>query len=457
MLGWLVALAMADPPPISDDPPPADPSTVPPSAPPAGPAGTETPPPDGKKPKKPKRPDPKWTGAGLPVANYSSDTGVGYGAFAAVVRTAPPGSDDPYLVRLALQLFWTTKQYQDHNLTFDFPSVFGSPYRIDGLVGYERWKQSNYYGPGNMTPRLPEDEVPDMGDLPQEAYYQYDVSWFRGLVNVRRQMGAKGDPWYLFGNYLLRMAAVNVYPGSLLDEQRPVGVEGGRYGRLSVGVMYDSRDAEPSPHKGTFSELSVRLASPVLGSTWTDYGVNLTDRHWLSIDKGGRVVIATREIIDVSGGEQPFFMGHTLGGSRFIEVGGANNLRGLPNGRYRGDAFVLWTPELRVTALKHLPLDTDILLCPFFDIGRVFVWDDNKTYAPLSESAPERGLDTPLHLHYSGGLGLRIQVGSAMLVRADLAFGREEVMPACPPGADCALVVKGESRTGFYLVFDHPY
>jgi hypothetical protein len=440
-----VALSVA----LADDPvSPGDPAAPPPEAtPPVEPASPTQPAPPAKKPPK------EWQWAALPIANVSSTTGVGYGAYAAVVHSAEAGSEEPFRARVSMQIFFTTKKYMDHNLKLDVPNMFGSGVRWDLLVGYEAWKQATYFGEGNYLPILQDPPVipPPTGEdpLPKDAYYQYDVRWFRGLTNVRKTIHG---PWQVFGGYMLRLARVNPYEGSLLDVQRPLGVEGGNTARLSGGVMVDTRDAEPSPHAGTFSEASIRLSAPFVGSKWTAFGFNVTDRHWLSLDADGKLVLATRVIVDGHYGDEPFFTRQLLGGSSFVTFGGSNNLRGLAEGRYTGDWAVLLTPELRWTWITAGTLD--IMAVPYIDMGRVGIWprnpglDDNLTTD-----------DSPLHWHYAAGLGNRFQLGQSMLVRVDVGYALEEYAPlSAGPGDPVApedVVRKG--KFGFYLVFDHPF
>ena len=447
-LAFAVVISFAD-----DEGAPPEPAPV--EAPPAEPtpATSEAPAPP-EKVKKAKKPDPKWVLAGLPIANFSTNTGIGYGAYGSVVRTTVPGSDDPFTARVAVQLFWTTTAYQDHNVRFDFPSIFGSAFRVDGTVGYERWKQSPYFGSGNFMPRLATEDLPQLvdedGDVKPDLYNQYDVAWVRALVNVRRRIG--DTPWYAFGNYLFRWAKIDTYEGSLLLLDKPYGWEGGRYARLGVGAMYDTRDAEPSPHEGVFSEASLRLSSPVLGGEEWVVGLNVTDRRWYKLAGDGRLVFASRAVLDVRRGNEPFWVGHLLGSSQLIEYASSNNLRGIDNGRYRGDIYAFWTPELRFTALQYQSFS--ILLCPFFDVGRTFLWPDNGVYPPTGWADRE---PVP-HLAYAGGLGVRFQVGTAMLVRLDLALGRDEECVTSGGVCDPATSdVRGVSDFGFHLVFDHPF
>lgn len=426
LLAFAVSIALADDPiPPVDAPPSPAPSPDPAPAP---------------KPVKP------WSIAGLPIANVSSDTGIGYGLYGSAVHNADPGSDDPFKARIAAQLFFTTKKYQDHNIKLDFPSIGGSPYRFDILAGYERWQQSPWYGVGNLAPRLkPYDEASPgaPGTMPTKDYYEYDVSWGRVLANVRRPVVGNLE---VFGSYLFRFAVVKPYAGSYLVEQNPVGIDGGLYARLALGVMYDSRDAEPSPTKGVFDEASVRVSAAPVGSHWGVFGINLQDRRWFSIAGGDRLVLANRFIFDLRRGNEPFFAQQLLGGSSFVNVGGSNTLRALQEGRYRGDIVALWTPELRVKYGKLGPVE--IFGVPFVDVGRVFLWNDDPALVS-GDAVRDTNL---LHLHYTGGIGHRFQVGQAMLVRLDIGFGVEEFGSLSDPTN-----IEKKMTSGFYLVFDHPF
>jgi hypothetical protein len=412
-------------------------------------ANDQAPPPPAVEPAA--KPPKEWSLAGLPIANFSTDTGVGYGLYGTVVHNnASPESSDPYRARVALQFFQTTKKYQDHNLKVDFPGIFGSKYRYDLLVGYEAWKQATYYGYGNLSPRQPLADADLCREEPREIpegsvcadYYQFDVRWWRVLTNLRRDIGG---PWQVFGQYMFRAATVDSYEGSLFAQDVPVGEEGGLYGRLGAGVMYDTRDQEPSPTSGVFAEASARVSSPVVGSRWTVFGGNVTVRHWHGFGGESKpLVFANRVVLDAKRGDEPFFSAQLLGGSQFVEVGGSNNLRGLPNSRFRGDVFALWTPELRWTYAHWGPLDW--MLVPYFDVGRVFLWKDSPALSD-GYALPD---DQLLHLHYTAGLGARFQLGTNMLVRLDTAFGAEEY----GLGNN---VTEVKPNFGFYLVFDHPF
>src|SRR5262245_50909814 len=89
---------------------------------------------------------------GLPLAAYGTDIGFGGGARAYYYwngrRRDPRFAETPYLHRVFLQGFVSTRGVQFHWLDYDAPSVFGTPYRVRSQLILLRNINSNYFGLG---------------------------------------------------------------------------------------------------------------------------------------------------------------------------------------------------------------------------------------------------------------------------------------------------------------------
>jgi hypothetical protein len=388
-----------------------------------------------------------WGWAALPTPNYDSDNGFGYGAFAAVYNYGPEGpGEDPYKAKIAAQFFQTTRWYMDHFVDLDFPSLLHTRLRWDLKAEYEAWDHANYFGRGNFLPRLQD------ADLPNELYDQYALNSAKTLTNLR--IPIRGD-WEALVSYRFRLAWPDPYPDSMLEHLQPVGYDGGFYSQLSAGVVYDSRDREPSPTAGMFTEVSLSTANPLIGSRFSVVGANFTDRRFYSLVSNDRLVLANRFIADFRSGDVPFFEDWVLGGTQAVEIGGELSMRGLDAGRYRDDLILMLDPELRWTFLHTSVLKKntlDIMAVPFADVCRVWAFEKEEP-------------DAITHLHYTGGLGARFAWNDNFLVRLDVAYGVEEYAPlgttpsqveSNPIGVDPDEVVR-QPNLGFYLTFDHPY
>ena len=74
----------------------------------------------------------------VPLVNFTTDRGVGYGAYGAVFHLGPDGPGDaPYLAQIGAQFYRTTGGYQDHKLVIDLPRLAGGAFRADLQVGLE--------------------------------------------------------------------------------------------------------------------------------------------------------------------------------------------------------------------------------------------------------------------------------------------------------------------------------
>ncbi|MEE2789359.1 MAG: BamA/TamA family outer membrane protein [Myxococcota bacterium] len=377
-----------------------------------------------------------WDFAGFPLVNFTTDRGVGYGAFLAVYDYGDvPDPTIPFKTSIGGQFYQTTGGYAFHKLLLDFPKFLGSDLRLDVVSGYETWDSAWYFGIGNRIPRLPEDETP-------ENFYEYDTTSLWAVPTIRIPLDSQ---WSVFSGYTFRHARVNAYDESRLAFDRPTGLRGGVLSQLSIGLMWDTRNAEPTPTRGFWSEVSVRTGLHAFGSDFQLWGANTTHRYWLPLVESGRLVLATRLGFDVQLGALPFFHQHIMGGSQWVEIGGNSMLRGLPVGRYRGNATLYGTAELRwdVFRFNIKTARFSTLLVPFTEVGRVWAQHED---------------DDALHLHGTTGAGVRLIYNEVFVMRFDAALGFEEYrVPADGTAALASDNTDTRPIFGIYAIVNHPF
>lgn len=391
--------------------------------------------------------------AGLPLLNYDSDDGVGFGV--KVARYNYGENQRPYKTQLSLQIFFTSRLSMYHELYYDAPNFRGTPWRIDTYLKLDQVLLNNYYGIGNTAdaecPVFTDPSGTDLSDESQGRVCNYYLSFKKlepkWILNLRRDLDG---PFKLFSGLQVKMT--NVVPhtaqvikditsvdvagdwSSYLESEKPYGYGGGIVSYVQGGVIADARDQEASPKFGIFSELSARLGSfnafqatdsagrfPIYG------GLNLTSRHYVQFLP--YTVFASRVVADFLVGDVPFFELTSVGGSRdYSAVGGGTSGRGIPSYRYRGKVKLIVSPEIRFTPVEVYAAKTqkiNIGLVAFSDLGRV--WAD---YAPDGEL---------LDFHVTVGGGLRVAWNDNFLIRLD--YG----------------VAPQEDTTGFYLTFNHAF
>jgi hypothetical protein len=355
----------------------------------------------------------------VPLVSYDSNLLLGYGLYGQAV-VGDPGGDRPYKASVDAQFYRTTGDYVNHFLRFDLPGIAGSRFRLGGEARFVRWAQAPFYGVGTSAPR------PLV--VGQDVWYQQQRLMWRSSLRIE-----------LFGDaellllYNIRNEQVAPYADSLLAEERPEGIDGGRYAWGGVGFVWDATDNEIDPSEGHAVDASVRLAHPWLGSDWTVPGVNARWRSYTDLVEGpGRAVLATHLMVDMRWGDEPFFNQAYAGGMGRGVVGGRWLLKGLAEERYRVDNMAFANVELRTTVwsptLRNAP--TDWMLVPFIDTARLWMWED-----PAA---------TPW-LHVTGGVGLRINVKELIVFRIDVGYGRDETEEGR----------QGQVQT--YVLSEHPF
>jgi len=185
-----------------------------------------------------------------------------------------------------------------------------------------------------------------------------------------------------------------------------------------VGLIYDTRDLEPDPSKGSFAELTNELSLIALGS---QYNFNKTFFHYnlyypVLPKLFKRVTFAGRIAMGYTQGDAPFYEYQDEWSSEgSIEgLGGGTTLRGYKQSRFLGRVMNFNNFELRCRFAQANILKQHLAFSavPFFDIGGV--WDS------LSR------LNHTENFRYSEGLGLRIAWNVNTILRFDYAISQED-------------------------------
>jgi Omp85 superfamily domain len=405
-------------------------------------------------------------GTGIPAFTIDPDTGVGLGAVGYLTldgpRSSPLFAYTPYQQQLYLQLYATTKGYQQHEIHYDAPYVRGSPFRVRLDLMFERNTSANYFGVGEATLdplgfqgkryATYAEQLAAAGALapggktasPRYDHYLYVKP--SGYASVERDFwGGKirvlygavvqhwsidrydGDPTQGTDAQGHAMAATEGPTKLGIDCQRAAvaGCGGGWNDLLKAGVAFDTRDFEKNPRSGVFADATGEWSSRAFGSSFSYLRLTIAGRFYLSPFRRAAsgagagltpsdVVLAGRLLYSMQGGNVPFFAMDTLAFTEGDQqgLGGERTLRGYPQDRFVGRAAALANAELRWN-FAHFPLlqqQFALQLAPFFDTGRVF----DQVSLALTKWRP------------AGGGGLRIAWNQSTVVMFDLAGSPED-------------------------------
>lgn len=344
--------------------------------------------------------------AGVPIFNYSSDYGFGFGLISALYDDAE--SEIPYKRAYKLKFLITTKGKHKHYFNYDEPKIFDTSIRFNTTLQFKYIPYENYFGIGNDV-EFNENYTNESGeDFVGERYYSYkllqpslDSNFLFPIV----------DRLSLLLGYHFLYSDIGTYSLSLLAEDNETGIGRSKVSGLKLGFLIDFRDNEPSPTRGTFSEISTIISESILGSDFDMARIVASTKNYLSIHKN--LVYAFRILFKTDFGNAPFYEFSQSGGYMPITgLGGEESLRGFAQNRFIDRTHFLINNELRYSVatvmLEDNRFDSSLIL--FFDSGRVFGKPSDFEIDDLS---------------YGGGFGLCLAWNKNFVIRGDAGFSRE--------------------------------
>lgn len=340
-----------------------------------------------------------WTLQGIPLLFPSSDTGFNLGlnaVFANVKR------EDPHEMEIAAQALASDAGRYKHFIRFDLPHAFNDRFQITGRVSYNRDINFRYFGIGNNTPVDRE--------LFRRDSFLYQNQRTGPAVNlaVLKYMSRNFRMGPLLG---LKWTDVTYPVGSLLDQQKPLGIAGGKTHHLGFAFVYDALDFAPDPRRGIYHELFLNGSHRWLGSDYNFLRSTYTYRRFWSLYP--KLTLAHRTLFESIAGNAPFFELGAVGGSdSTIGFGGDKFLRGYQSNRFIDQLKLAIGWELRWETLtfEWAKQRLEFVLVPWVDLGRV--WNE---LLPLKWGT----------LHASTGWGTRITWNNRFIIRSDFAMTPE--------------------------------
>jgi hypothetical protein len=374
----------------------------------------------------------RYEPAAFPLIGGDSDIGFEFGAVGTLTHFG--SGVKPYLWNMDLVLSASIKNgpsggadiaQQQYLWNFDVPEAFGSDFRLNPTVMYERTINQAYFGIGNAsTPDKPAVINGEPG-----RFYQFDdhQAMVRELTRLKWR---NGWDWMFSTQY--RFEAPSAYGGSKLQQDAQSGSILG-YQNLSVvtlgaGLVYDTRDNEFFPHRGSFWQFGLRYVQGIPFDSQVRYGAfGAMVAQYIPI--GGPFVVAVRGVVDAEAGNVPFYDLYTGGPFLTNEmIGGSSSVRGVPDGRYSGPLKVYGNLELRA-----MLVDFHVLKQPFH-LGGDVLFDTGRLWSNYTFNSPHD--DDGIGLKWGAGVGGYLIWGQAAVFRAEVAYSPDAVSenPSLPLG-----------------------
>lgn len=376
-----------------------------------------------------------WNFGALPAIAYDTDIGFKYGALVNLFYYGDGKQYPKYLHSLYFEWNHTTKGSGTSQFTYDSEYLIPG-IRVSAEASYLTEQALDFYGfngyESGYNANL-EDE--DSDDYLSRVFYNMDrrllrvkadfqgkisgqkLRWLAGLEFNKANMGTvdidklnKGkdpedqlpDTALLYDKY--------VEWGIIPEDE----ADGGNTTLLKAGLVYDTRDIEPNPMKGMWTELQFLLAPGFLGNGDLAYTrMAFTHRQYFTLAPEVLSFAYRLSYQTKLSGDMPFYMlpfvYNTAPNYTRDGLGGSKTIRGVMRNRIVGDGFVYGNLEMRWKFLRTIVFNQNIYLAlsGFLDGGMVtdkYDFDIDPAVSPSEYSGLVNAGDEKLHLGAGGGL-----------------------------------------------------
>ena len=368
----------------------------------------------------------------FPAFGYDSNTGVKYGGILKLFDYGDGTNYPRYDQCLSFEWSRTTRGSGTNQLTYDTRKLIPgirilaeTSYLTEKVLDFYGFNGYNgYYNPGYTNLHNPL--------YLSSVFYRMD----RAMIKLKLEFigKLKGDnlKWFggfeYFNNKLDTVDINNLNKGRDKSDFLPsIGgglygnyvrwglipqdqVHGGHTGVFKIGAKYDTRDNEPNPMRGLWTEIQLLLVPGFISDGYGYTRFAFTHRQYFTlIPKRVNLVYRLSYQAKLSG-EMPFYMLPLVFNSApqltLSGLGGAKTIRGILRNRVVGEDFVYGNTEIRWKLFRAVILNQNfyVALAGFADAGMV-----TGKYKLPEPTDPEaiawlaKGEKEKLHLTYGGG------------------------------------------------------
>ena len=412
-----------------------------------------------------------WNIGPLPVVGYNSDLGFQYGACVDIFNYGD-GSRYPkfdYKMNLEVsaytkcslnlrfygdyynlipksRLFIDAAYFTDKRFEFYGFNGYASPYYDDIYVLSQ---QSTVNGQQSLNEKF----APDF----KSVFYRMKRNQFRFNSCLRREFGFGEHFFYGIGlsyfNYDMgrieiqneeyaydqQMTLYELYRTSGLIKENEA--DGGNVTQLKLAFIYDSKNHDSDPSKGTYFEATLTGAPDFIdGDGYSHLTFNAVWQQYFPIVKENLTFAYRLVTQNVVAGEIPYY---AMFNSNMLfykkmstdAVGGSNSVRGINRNGVIGAGYAWLNAELRwkILGFQFINQNWNIALNPFFDAGMVTqsfrLAEQEAAWSKIQEKyylAPEDAKNliysgSKEGIHTSAGCGLKIIMNKNFIISAEAA------------------------------------
>ena len=384
----------------------------------------------------------------IPVIAFDSDLGLQYGALANLYLYGDGSQYPQYRHSFYFEVSRFTKGSGINRFFYDSKYLIKN-IRVTGDISYLTEQALDFYGFNGYSSLFNSAwSDSENADYKSRMFYRHSRNRFRMLLDFQGKLKYDNLRWIAgVASFNDKIESVDIDKlnkdkdeADLLPtvEEMPglyeryiewdlipdAEKEGGRTNYFKLGVVYDTRDNEPNPMKGIWTEAVIFTAPSFFGNDFSHTKLSITHRQYFTLIEKDLSFAYRLGYQGTIGGHTPFYIQPNLVTS-FLKsansdgLGGSKTIRGVLRNRVVGDGVAYGNLELRWKFLHTILLKQNIYLGinVFFDSGMVVneidvdetVVNDNVDYFSGDKDS----------LHNSIGGGFRFAMNQNFIIAVD--------------------------------------
>lgn len=389
-----------------------------------------------------------WNLGALPSISYDADLGFQYGALANLYHYGDGSLYPKYNHSLYFEISRYTKGSGINRFFYDSDQLF-SGIRSTFDLSYITDPKMDFYGFNGYetTYRKEFTDEKNSDSYISRVFYAHDRKMFRMKIDLSGKLSGENLNWltglaiYNFKTGPVDREKFNMPEAETLYEKyvnwgiiKGDEKNGGRINYIKAGLSYDSRDNEPNPMRGLWTEAVIQFAPGFLGNGDFDHTkISLIHRQYFTIIKKNLSFAYKLTYQQSMGGGVVLFYAQPLIITSFLKrvtsqgLGGAQTLRGILRHRIVGDGLFYGNTEFRwkITRFQLINQNFYIAVNPFWDFGLITHPIDidvnihNLSYGENFEKS-DFFTDEKDRLHHSLGAGLKIAMNENFILSVDM-------------------------------------
>jgi len=393
----------------------------------------------------------------LPAVAFDADLGFQYGLLGNLFQYGDGSQYPDYRWSLYGEWSRTTRGSGINQLFFDSKYLIPHQVRITADFSFLTERALDFYGfNGYNAVYNPDYADKESDDYITRIFYRHERKLGRITIDFQGKISGLPLRWLLgYGYFNTQIGPVDIsrlnkgkdaadalpVVDGLYDKYVQWGIipaneaDGGTLHFIKTGLVYDTRDNEPNPQHGLWSEVVLMTAPSFLGNSESAYTkLAVTHRQYFTFVPDKLTLACRLGWQGTISGHAPFYMQPYMlntftKSTKNDGLGGARSMRGILRNRIVGDAFTYGNFELRYKFRKVYRWKQNFYysLNGFTDLGMI-----TKTIKVDTSLLPENEVynnfftNESQKLHASYGLGLRIAMNQNFIVAFDYGFAADK-------------------------------